>query len=64
MLTAKVDTLCDNCGLRTTHPTQTNALRSMQAHEDETEHDSQLFSTPYSSGWVRYRGPRYLADVK
>ena len=63
MVAPKVDTICDDCGFRTTHPTRTRAFASMQAHEDETLHDSQMFSTPDSGGWVRFHQPRYLMEV-
>lgn len=46
--------LCTDCGFRTAHPTRSRALASLEAHENETGHLEQLYSTP-GNGWVRFR---------
>ncbi|MBB5640735.1 hypothetical protein BJ997_001283 [Cryobacterium roopkundense] len=46
--------LCNNCGFRTAHPTRSRAVASLEAHENETGHLQQLYSTP-GDGWIRFR---------
>lgn len=48
-----VETICNNCGFRTTHSTRTRALISLTAHDMETWHDDQMFST-VRDGWTRF----------
>lgn len=46
--------LCNTCGFRTAHPTRSRAVASLEAHENETGHLEQLYSTP-GDGWIRFR---------
>ena len=53
-----VNTLCNDCGFKTTHSTRSRAFISLTAHEVETDHYDQLFST-ISNGWTRFKALDY-----
>jgi len=53
-MTVIIGAFCSDCGFTTKHPTRTRAITSLAAHETETGHVDQVYSTP-ADGWVRFR---------
>jgi hypothetical protein len=57
-----INTICNDCGFSTKHSTRTKAFVSMGAHEIETDHFDQMFST-ISDGWVRFKTLNYEKGI-
>lgn len=53
-----IQTICNDCLFRTSHPTRGKAFISLTAHEVETDHYDQMFST-IRDGWTRFKALDY-----